>query len=112
MSLLLAIVGFLVLPLFLSVPGSIVAIVLGVIGRRRAREGAPRAGQALTGLITGIAGLVVAAVWIAVVVVLGGRFVEEFSGELSELEACIEETGDEDLCSQRFSDDVLDRLDP
>ncbi|MFP4235197.1 MAG: DUF4190 domain-containing protein, partial [Nitriliruptoraceae bacterium] len=111
-SLLLAIVGFLVLPLFLSVPGSIVAIVLGVIGRRRAREGAPRAGQALAGLITGIAGLVVAAVWIAVVVVLGARFVEEFGGELSELEACIEETGDEDLCSQRFSEDVLDRLEP
>src|SRR6056297_1576858 len=37
LSLLLAVIGFLVLPLFLAVPGAIVAIVLGVVGRRRAR---------------------------------------------------------------------------
>ncbi len=112
LSLLLAVIGFLVLPLFLAVPGAIVAIVLGVVGRRRARDGAPRAGQALTGLITGIAGLVVSGIWIAVIIVLGGQFLDEFSTELAELEACIEETGDEDLCTERFSDEVVDRLEP
>jgi hypothetical protein len=111
-SLLLAVTGFAVLPLFLAVPGALAAIVLGVIGRRRAREGAPRAGQALTGLITGIAGLVVAGIWIGILAILGGQFLDEFSDELAELEACIEETGDQDLCSERFSDEVLERLEP
>lgn len=111
-SLLLSFIGFLVLPLFLAIPGAIVAIVLGVVGRRRARDGAPRGGQALTGLVTGIVGLVISGVWISVVVVLGGQFVEEFSSELAELEACIEETGDEDLCTERFSDEVIERWEP
>jgi hypothetical protein len=111
-SLILAVMGFVVLPLFLAVPGAIAAIVLGVIGRRRARDGAPRAGQALTGLVTGIAGLVVSGIWIGVLVVLGGQFVAEFSGEIAELEACIEETGDQDLCSDRFSEELMERMEP
>jgi hypothetical protein len=111
-SLVLAVMGFAVLPLFLAVPGALAAIVLGVIGRRRAREGASRAGQALTGLVTGIAGLIVAGIWIGLLFVLGGQFLQEFSGELAELEACIAETGDQDLCSERFSDEVLERLEP
>jgi hypothetical protein len=111
-SLALAVVGFVVLPLFLAVPGAIAAIVLGVIGRRRARDGAPRGGLALTGLVTGVAGLVVAGIWIGVLVVVGGQFIDEFSGELAELQACIEETGDQDLCSERFSDEVLERVEP
>lgn len=111
-SLLLAIIGFLVLPLFLAIPGAIAAIILGVIGRRRARDGAPREGQALTGLVTGLAGLIVAGIWIGVLVMLGGQFVAEFSTELSELQTCIEETGDRDRCAERFSDDVLERVEP
>ncbi|MFU8841719.1 MAG: DUF4190 domain-containing protein, partial [Nitriliruptoraceae bacterium] len=111
-SLVLAVMGFAVLPLFLAVPGALAAIVLGVVGRRRARQGAPRAGQALAGLVTGIAGLVIAGIWIGLLFVLGGQFLEEFSDELTELQACIEETGDQDLCTERFSDEVLERLDP
>jgi hypothetical protein len=111
-SLLLAVIGFLILPLFLAVPGAIVAIVLGVVGRRRARDGAPRAGQALAGLVTGAAGLVVSALWVVVVVILGSQFVDEFASEIAELEACIEETGDEDLCTQRFSDELVERWEP
>jgi hypothetical protein len=111
-SLLLAVIGFTVLPLFLAVPGALAAIVLGVIGRRRARAGAPRAGQAMTGLVTGIAGLVVSGIWIGLLVVLGGQFLDEFSDELAELEACLEETGDRALCEERFSDEVFERLEP
>ncbi len=111
-SVLFAVVGLFVLPLFLSIPGGVVAVVLGVIGRRRAAAGAERSGQAVTGLITGIIALVVSAIWIAVVVVLGGQFLSEFSSEVAELEACIEETGDEDLCTERFSDEVFEQLHP
>lgn len=111
-SLLFAVVGLFVLPLFLSIPGGIVAIVLGVIGRRRARAGADRSGQAVTGLVTGIVAVVVSGIWIAVVAVVGSQFVAEFSDELSELEACIDETGDEDLCTQRFSEELFEQLEP
>ncbi len=111
-SLLLAIVGFLVLPLLLAVPGGVVAIVLGVMGRKRARAGAARAGQALTGLLTGIAAVVVSGVWIAIVVVLGSSFLEEFSDEFAELETCIEETGDPDVCNERFSEDIFENTEP
>lgn len=109
-SLLFAVVGVFVLPLFLAIPGGIVAIVLGVVGRRRAKAGADRSGQAVTGIVTGILALVVSGIWIAIVAVVGSQFVSEFSTELSELEACIEETGDEDLCTERFSEDVFERL--
>ena len=111
-SLILAIVGFLVLPLLLAVPGGIVAIVLGIMGRKRAKAGAARAGQALTGLLTGVAAIVVSGVWIAVVVVLGSTFLEEFSDEFAELEACIEETGDPELCNERFSEDIFENTEP
>jgi len=111
-SLLLAVIGVFVLPLFLAVPGGIAAIVLGAAGRKRAKAGAPRAGHATTGIATGIASLVVSAIWVALVVVLGAQFVAEFSDEVAELEACIEETGDPELCRERFTDEVFERLDP
>jgi len=112
LSLLFGVIGFFVLPLFLSIPGGVVAIVLGIIGRRRATAGAERSGQAVTGLVTGILALVMSGIWIVVGVVIGGQFMAEFSDELSELEACIEETGDEDLCTQRFSEELFDQLEP
>jgi len=111
LSLLLAVIGVFILPLFLAVPGAIVAIVLGAAGRKRAKAGAPRAGQATTGIVTGIVSLIVAAIWVAVVVVVGSTFLSEFSDEVAELEACIEETGDPDLCRLRFSEEVFERLD-
>ncbi len=111
-SLLLAIIGFLVLPLLLAVPGGIVAIVLGVMGRKRAKAGAARAGQALAGLLTGIAAIVVSGVWIAIVVALGSSFLDEFSDEFAELEACIEETGDTQLCNERLSEDLFEDTEP
>jgi hypothetical protein len=110
-SLLLAVIGVFILPLFLAVPGGIVAIVLGVAGRKRAKAGAPGGGQATTGLVTGIVSLVVSAIWVVVVVALGSQFLAEFADEVAELEACIEETGDPDLCSERFSEEVFERLD-
>ena len=111
-SLAFALIGVFVLPLFLSIPGGVVAIVLGVIGRRRAKAGAPRSGQAITGLVTGILALVVSATWIGVGVVVGGQFRSEFADEVAELEACLEETGDRELCSERFSEEVFEGLDP
>ncbi len=111
-SLLLAVIGVFVLPLFLAVPGGILAIVLGAAGRKRAKAGAPRGGQATTGIVTGIVSLVVSAIWVVVVVVLGSQFLAEFSQEVAELEACIEETGDPDLCRERFTDEVFEQLDP
>jgi hypothetical protein len=111
-SLLFAVVGLFVLPLFLSIPGGVVAIVLGVIGRRRAKAGADRSGQAVAGLVTGIVALVVSAIWISVVAIVGSQFVAEFSSEVAELEACIEETGDQDLCAERFSEEVFEQLEP
>jgi hypothetical protein len=111
-SLLFAVVGLFVLPLFLAIPGGIVAIVLGVIGRRRAKAGADRSGQAVAGLIMGIVALIVSAIWISVVVIVGSQFVAEFSTEVAELEACIEETGDQDLCTERFSEEVFEQLEP
>lgn len=111
-GLVLAVIGVVLLPLLLAVPAAIVAIVLGVIGRRRAREGAPRKGQATAGLVTGIVTLAVSAAWISVLVVFGATFVSEFSDELAELEACIETTGDRDACTERFTDEVVERLEP
>ncbi|MEX2551277.1 MAG: hypothetical protein WD638_13735 [Nitriliruptoraceae bacterium] len=111
-SLILAIIGFLLLPILLSVPGGIVAILLGILGRKRAKAGAAGAGQALAGLLTGIAAIVVSGVWIAMVVVLGSTFLEEFSDEFAELEACIEETGDPELCNERFSEEFFENTEP
>jgi len=111
-SLLFAVVGLFVLPLFLSIPGGVVAIVLGVIGRRRAKAGADRSAQAVAGLATGIVALIVSAIWIAVLTVLGSQFVTEYSDEVAELEACIEETGDEELCTERFSEELFQQLEP
>ena len=48
-SLISAILGWLVLPFI----GSLIAIITGHIGRKRAKAGAPRGGMALTGLILG-----------------------------------------------------------
>ncbi len=110
-SLLLAVVGVFVLPLFLAVPGGIAAIVLGAAGRKRAKNGAPGGGQATTGIVTGIVSLLVSAIWVALVVVLGAQFLAEFSDELAELEACIEETGDPDLCRDRFTEEIFEQLD-
>lgn len=111
-SLLFAVIGAFVLPLFLAVPGGVIALVLGAIGRSRAKAGAQRSGQATTGLVTGILALVVSGAWIAVGVVVGGQFLSEFSDEVAELEACLEETGDQDLCSERFSEEIFEQVGP
>lgn len=107
-SLLLGLVGLFLLPLVLSIPGGIVAIVLGVIGRRRARETGDRGGQALAGTLTGVAALVVSGLWIVMFVTLGATFFEEFSTEIRDLEQCIEETGDPEECNQRFTEELME----
>jgi Domain of unknown function (DUF4190) len=59
-ALVLGILGF-VFPLVCGIP----AIVFGVLGRARAKEGAPNGGLALAGLILGIVSTVLVAVIIA-----------------------------------------------
>lgn len=54
--------GWMPLVVVLSVVAAVLAIVLGVVGRRRARRTGIGAGRALTGLITGSAALAVSVV--------------------------------------------------
>lgn len=55
----------------LGIPATVVAIVLGIVALRRTRQGAPRRGFALTGVITGGLGVIAGAVgvWLSVLAV-------------------------------------------
>ena len=83
----------------------LVAIILGVIGRGRAKRGeADNGGVALAGIITGALGLLLTVLVIAGVAALFG------SGEFSNLTDCLSEAGGDqaaiDECSREFEDSV------
>lgn len=78
----------------------IVAIVLGFIGLSRIkRDGAGSKGQAWTGIITGFLALVIGVVVVSM-----------FLSVTMQINQCIEETGSEQLCAERFEDDLIRRF--
>lgn len=101
-ALVFSLVGILLIPLFVSVPAGLIAIGLGVAGRRRANRGADRGAQAVGGIVAGALGLLISGLWIAGLVVFGGQFLDAFGDDIREFEECVEETGDEELCQERF----------
>jgi len=101
-----AVVGILVLPLLIAVPAGFAAIGLGIAGRRRAKRGAERGGLAVGGIVTGALAVVVSGLWIAGLIVFGGQFIDIFGDDIREFEQCLEETGDEELCQQRFEEQL------
>ncbi len=99
-----SVIGVLILPLLVAVPASLVAIILGIVGRKRANRGAERGAMAIGGIITGALGLLISGLWIAGLLVFGGEFLDTFGDDIREFEECVEETGDEELCQQRLEE--------
>jgi hypothetical protein len=103
------VLGILSLVTSFSVVGGIllglVAIVLGALGRSRAKKGqATNGGMALAGLILGVIGLIVSVVIAAAVGSLLSR------GDFGSLTECLEQAGNDqaaiDECSREFEDSV------
>ena len=109
-ALVFSVVGILLLPLVIAVPAALVAIVLGIAGRRRAKAGADRGGQAIGGIVTGALALLVSGLWIAGLLAFGGQFLDVFGDDIREFEQCLEETGDEELCQERFEEQLERQL--
>ncbi len=109
-ALVFSVVGILVIPLLIAIPGGLVAIGLGIAGRRRANRGADRGGQAIGGVVTGVLALLISGLWLAGIFVFGGQFLDVFGDDIQEFERCVEETGDEEECQRRFEDQVERQL--
>lgn len=91
--------------LFIGGVFGIVAVVLGVLGRGRARRGeASNGGMALAGLITGAVGILLT---ILVIVGVAALFNTE---EFSNLTDCLKDAGSDqaavDDCSRQFEDEL------
>jgi len=88
-----------------GVPLALAAIVLGVLGRGRAKKGlASNGGMALTGLILGVVGLLIS---IAIGALAGSLLSRGDFGNLTE---CLESAGNDraaqDSCSREFEDSI------
>ncbi len=83
---------------------AVAAIVLGVMGKRRANRGAKGNGMAITGLVTGIIGVLAAGLFL-----VGGEFYRAFSDDFNEFIRCVEETGDEERCQEELERRILER---
>jgi hypothetical protein len=89
--------------------GGVVAIVLGGIALSRVKKsGRKGRGWAITGLVTGILSIVVAAL-------LGAIFYSMFQGmegfaPFEEYQECIEQTGDQERCERELERDMQRRL--
>lgn len=92
----------------LGVIAGIGAIILGAVGRTRAKEYAQGSGAALAGIITGsLAAAIGIIVTIVLVVTLNSStFLEEYR----EYVTCIEETDDADACAEPFENGDLFRF--
>lgn len=91
----------------LGVVGGILALVLGALGRGRARQMATGAGLAIGGMVTGgLAVLVGIASTVLPVVFFSG-----FAGDLERVEECVDETGDEEACIEEHAPPWLRYLD-
>lgn len=83
---------------------AVTAIVLSGIGKSRANKGRKGNGMAITGIVTGIIGIIAAGLFLA-----GGEFYRTFSDEFTSLIECLEETGDEEYCQEQFERQILER---
>ena len=91
----------------LSVVGGLIAVVLGFLGRGRAKKVANGAGMALTGIIVGALALVVGILSTAVPVL----FFQDMARNFEDVDRCIQETGNEDACIQEHAPAWLRNLD-
>ncbi len=83
---------------------AIAAIVLGGMGKAKVKHVGKGNGMAITGIVTGIIGLIAVGLFFA-----GGEFWRAFSGEFADLYECLEETGDEEFCQEEFERSILER---
>lgn len=83
----------------LGVLGGIVALILGIVGRNRAKVIVVGAGQALTGIITGVLAVLVGIASTLVPVL----FLQGMAGDFEEVERCIDEGGDEQACFEEHA---------
>ncbi|MBV8528887.1 MAG: DUF4190 domain-containing protein [Candidatus Dormibacteraeota bacterium] len=75
--------GFVPFVDFLSIPGAIVAIILGIIGLQRAnRMGGTSRGMAITGIVTGSVALVLVTVFIVFVFTYFANHLNDFRNGL------------------------------
>jgi hypothetical protein len=89
--------------------GGVVAIVLGGIGMSRTkRSGQKGRGWAITGLVTGILSIVLA----AVVMFAAFSIFQDLDGfeAFADFEECLEQTGDEQACQREFEDRIQRRI--
>ena len=108
LSLLIAWIPFVGL---LGVVGGALALLLGLLGRGRAKKIANGAALAITGIVTGLLAVLVG----IVSTVLPVLFFQGMIGDFEAVDRCIEETGDEDACIEehapgwvRFLDGIED----
>lgn len=103
------VLGILALITSLSIIGGVLlgllAIVLGIVGRGRAKRGeANNGGMALAGIILGVLGLLISVALVAV----GASFLNSDSGR--ELIECVESAGDDQAaqqqCQRQFTENV------
>lgn len=103
------IVGLLSLPAVFTVFGGfalgLVAVVLGIVGYRRARSGAAtNGGMAVGGIVLGLLGIVVS----AVLIVVGVWGFNKFGGR--DLMDCMREAGNDTTAQQRCQDEFRNNL--
>ncbi len=93
-----------------GVLGGIAALILGIVGRKKAKQVNNGAGMAMAGIITGVLGIIIGIASTVIVTVflqnVGDGFVDEFNN----LDECIQETGDEDACVREFEESLFDQL--
>jgi hypothetical protein len=107
LSLLIAFIPFIGL---VGTVGGIAALILGIVGRKKAKQINNGAGMAITGIITGVLAIILSLV-VTVGLALffqnvGSGFVDEFNN----LDECIQETGDEEGCIEEFEESLFGRF--
>ncbi|MFP4634905.1 MAG: DUF2510 domain-containing protein [Nitriliruptoraceae bacterium] len=104
LSLLVGLIPFIGL---LGVVGGIIALILGLVGRSKAKRGqASGGGMALAGAVIGVIGMLVA-IGITVFAVTG---IQRFGSSFTDFAECMEETGDEAYCEEQLEQDMFERF--
>lgn len=91
----------------LGVVGGIVAVILGVIGRGKAKQGASGSGMAMGGIITGASAIVIAVLITIALFTFGSNVFGESFRDFNE---CMQRTGDQELCEQQLEEEIFDNL--